>query len=690
MQDPISAAAVDTARETAYRLAVGASRPIPVPDTPPERHCDVIMKGGITSGVVYPAAGVELAARYTLQSIGGTSAGAIAAGFFAAAERRRSVGGTAKGFEELRGYPDKFGATVDGAAGKIPFLQALFRPLPQTRRLFDLLIAFLEKKKSKRPWKVLGTVLTRYPLSLLGLAAGALLLILGVHSASVPLKIAAIAVGVVAALLGFAVFAVALIAWDAITNLPRHKFGMCPGSGQAIAGYPPPLSDWIEQNLDAIAFGSDHAAEGPRPSGYAPGDPLTFGDLWGTGPDGDRNAPAADASLRRINLEVITTNLNQGRPYRLPIDVEHLYFHPKELADVFSSRLIAFMVARARPATDRSEKLHAIAAAKGLIPLPLPADLPVAVAVRLSLSFPLLIGAVPLWGFDFTYAVPNYEGKKEEPHPTRCWFSDGGITSNFPIHFFDGPIPRWPTFGFNLTPFHPRFPRQPKEKEALNVWLPNGNGDGLQETWDNPPDNGEDAVTGLRPRSFRRRSNRKTKCRALADLSWFLFQVVGTMQNWRDNLQLRIPGFRDRVAQIHQDGDEGGLNLNMEKPIIDRLSDRGRIAAQILAERFSNAPPPQAVLNWNNHAWVRLRAAMGLLETHLAKIERAYRKKEGLESYADLIAHPPPAYRFVDPVEAAVMLGELDAFAKRWGTFNGLLEENLPHPLAELRTMPRV
>ncbi len=674
MQDPISGSVDAARREIEYRLAVAASPPIPVPDTPPERHCDVIMKGGITSGVVYPAAGVELAARYTLKSIGGTSAGAIAAGFFAAAERRRSIGGTAKGFEDLRGYPNRFSGMVDG---KTPFLQALFRPLPQTRRLFDLLVAFLEKEKSKKPWRLLATVLTRYPLSLAGLAAGVLLMVLGLQSPSGALRIAALVVGLLAALAGFAVAAAALVAWDAITKLPRHKFGMCPGSGEAIPGYPRPLSDWIEENLDAIAFGTDTsgapagavgAGVGQRPPGYAPNDPLTFGDLWQIGPGGDKNAPADDPKQRRINLEVITTNLNQGRPYRLPIDVEHLYFHPRELADVFSPRIIAFLVAHARPATERTERLHAIAAKHGIVPLPLPADLPVAVAVRLSLSFPLLVSAVPLWGFDFTYAVPDYDGKKEEPRPTRCWFSDGGITSNFPIHFFDGPIPRWPTFGFNLTPFHPRFPRQPKEKEALNIWLPNGNGDGLQETWNNPPESGG----------------------ALADLSWFLFQVVGTMQNWRDNLQLRIPGFRDRVAQIHQSDDEGGLNLNMDESRITALSTRGRIAAQILAERFSNAPPPQTVLTWNNHAWVRLRSAMGLLESHLAKIETAYAQKEGLKSYAQLIAHPPPAFPFTRTVDAAVMLGELDAFARRWGSFGGLLGEDVPHPLAELRTMPKI
>ncbi|HEY4231655.1 MAG TPA: hypothetical protein VGO79_15905, partial [Thermoanaerobaculia bacterium] len=62
----------------------------------------------------------------------------------------------------------------------------------------------------------------------------------------------------------------------------------------------------------------------------------------------------------------------------------------------------------------------------------------------------------------------------------------------------------------------------------------------------------------------------------------------------------------------------------------------------------------------------------------------------GLKSYEKLIASPPPAYHFVNPLDASAMLGELDALAMRWGTFGGLLEKNLPHPLADLRTMPKV
>jgi hypothetical protein len=45
----------------------------------PPYECDLIMKGGITSGIVYPPAISEIARDHRLRKIGGTSAGAIAA-----------------------------------------------------------------------------------------------------------------------------------------------------------------------------------------------------------------------------------------------------------------------------------------------------------------------------------------------------------------------------------------------------------------------------------------------------------------------------------------------------------------------------------------------------------------------------------------------------------------------------------
>src|SRR5262245_46279921 len=72
------------------------------------KYCDIVMKGGITSGVVYPPAIVELSREYQFKNIGGASAGAIAAAATAAAEygRQRSAGPTA-GFERLAGLPSE-------------------------------------------------------------------------------------------------------------------------------------------------------------------------------------------------------------------------------------------------------------------------------------------------------------------------------------------------------------------------------------------------------------------------------------------------------------------------------------------------------------------------------------------------------------------------------------------------------
>jgi predicted acylesterase/phospholipase RssA len=47
--------------------------------TGPRRFCDIVMKGGITSGVVYPLAIAILAEDFIFKNVGGTSAGAIAA-----------------------------------------------------------------------------------------------------------------------------------------------------------------------------------------------------------------------------------------------------------------------------------------------------------------------------------------------------------------------------------------------------------------------------------------------------------------------------------------------------------------------------------------------------------------------------------------------------------------------------------
>ena len=71
------------------------------------RYCDLVMKGGITSGVVFPKAIAKLATRYRFCNIGGTSAGAIAAAAAAAAEYRRATSPSAQ--EEMQGFRELSG-----------------------------------------------------------------------------------------------------------------------------------------------------------------------------------------------------------------------------------------------------------------------------------------------------------------------------------------------------------------------------------------------------------------------------------------------------------------------------------------------------------------------------------------------------------------------------------------------------
>ena len=91
-------------------------------------ECDLVMKGGITSGVVYPLAVCRVAEKYRLRNIGGASAGAIARGGRWAGEYGRATGSRAKarGFEGLEFLPAKLTAEVGPA--KQPRLLSLFQP----------------------------------------------------------------------------------------------------------------------------------------------------------------------------------------------------------------------------------------------------------------------------------------------------------------------------------------------------------------------------------------------------------------------------------------------------------------------------------------------------------------------------------------------------------------------------------
>ena len=160
----------------------------------PTRTCDVVMKGGITSGVVYPHALCELARTYRFANVGGTSAGAIAAAGAAAAEHGRAHGG----FEKLAALPAWIGAGDN--------LFRLFQPQPGTRPFFRLFTAGLGRKGWGKWLRIGMAALRSFPLTaVLGLAPGVALAVLAAWTGSGALAVCAVLGGIVLALLGLVI-----------------------------------------------------------------------------------------------------------------------------------------------------------------------------------------------------------------------------------------------------------------------------------------------------------------------------------------------------------------------------------------------------------------------------------------------------------------------------------------------------
>jgi predicted acylesterase/phospholipase RssA len=504
----------------------------------PGRRCDVVMKGGITSGVVYPLALCRLARHFRLQNIGGTSAGAIAAVGAAAAEYgRRHQQGTH--YRELEHLPTWLGETPEGSRDSNLF--HLFQPQQETRSLFAVVVAAISNPGPTvalevalsaiwnwRWWAVAG--------ALPGVVVAALLfLVLANHSGAWALValvaglLAAIALALVGALASVGVGVYRTVR----DRIPPNGFGICRGT-RADTGQdsgPEPLTEWL------------HGLIG-RTSGV---EVLTFGDLWE-----NKEGP------REIDLAMITTCLSLGRPYRLPFQLEDaFYFKDEELREYFPGPVVDQLVAHAGEA-----------GLDGYLPLPPPERQPIVFAARLSLSFPLLLSTVPLYQLN-----ARQEFKK-------CLFSDGGICSNFPIHFFDSALPRWPTFGINLA--------GPIGADGVDVWMPKENRVGL-----------------------------RSGGREIKNIVSFAGSIRGAMQNWHDNRHVEAHGFRDRIVHVRFADGEGGLNLNMPAELITTLTDRGNRAAKELIARFVDGKDAQGrpyELDWNNHRRIRLRLTLSALE----------------------------------------------------------------------------
>ncbi|WP_085035772.1 patatin-like phospholipase family protein [Ensifer aridi] len=503
-------------------------------------ECDLVMKGGITSGVVYPHAIAEIATRYRLRSIGGTSAGAIAATFAAAAEfRRQNQGGTADGFNDLR-------AVADSLAND---LKTLFQPSPKMRPLYDLMIAAIEAGETENKFIAVARSSFRvfFRLWLCGAALALAGIVAGYYVGSFSLALFGILAGLC--------LAVGLVAWRlyflTVVGLPAENYGVCPGLTQA-GSVKPAFTNWMADRIDEIA-----------------------GNL---GPDGRPAAPLTVGQLQafEINVAAMTTDLSSGRPYQLPLRSDIHYFSRREFGELFPKRIMDHLVREEnRLETDRPDLPG------DLYKLPVDTDMPVLLVARLSLSFPGLIRAVPLYRYDDEIKLENGAAIQDSKSKIRrCLFSDGGISSNFPIHFFDAFLPSRPTFGITLVDYSED--RHVQER----VWL---------------------------PQDVRTRST-ALAVDNVASLLGFLMTIVNTAKDWQDTLQTKLPGYAERIVEVRLDKAEGGMNLSMPKDIILRLSEYGRQAGRQLVDHF----------DFNEHRWRRALSFLDRMENGLTNLARNY------------------------------------------------------------------
>jgi len=586
----------------------------------PQEFCDIVMKGGITSGVVYPFALTALAKKYRFANIGGTSAGAMAAAAAAAAEYGRlSENG---GFARLAKVPDEVG----------PRLLQMFQPTPTLKPVFDIFVALLESKSAFG--KIMGALraalLGYLEASLIGGGVGLFVAILLVLQGCAFWP--ALALLVLLTMLGVTAALVWRLSRAVGHDLSLNDYGLCPGVHQpGFAGEG--FTDWLARLIDEAAGNANDGA------------PLTFGKLK-TPPEGGRP----------ISLMMMTTSLMEKRPYTLPLDSgregEAAYgfvFELGEWTKLFPARVIDYLrQVCERDVAKRGETGE-------FYKFPHRDDLPIIVAARMSLSFPGLISAVPLWRRDYGFKT---DADKETLR--RCLFSDGGLSSNFPIHFFDKLLPNAPTFAISLDAYDAR--RNNEDTGDGRIWMPSDPKRGVQ-----------------------------LPIQHFTGLGAFLFRLVDAAKDWQDNLQSVLPGYRERIVHIGLDADEGGLNVAMKEATIRALADLGQRAGERLRNFDNN--------DMDAHRWRRFLVAMARMEQTLDDLTRSYEgvKHEGVpnvESFGAFLERYPSLareYRQNPGVLDAMLTraATLAATGAQWRTAPTIREGEIPKPDTNLRITPK-
>lgn len=622
-------------------------RPLPgfKDGAPPDRYCDLVLTGGVTSAIAYPGVIFGLGQVYRFNSIGGSSSGAGSAALAAAAEYRRRHGSS----EGFRVMLQRTAQVADCTGGKTG-LEWLFQPEPGTRRLFRMLVkgfagpsnrcrlfirGFVQAYIAPLYWAVLGcVVLPPYVVWQIGGSCGLIL-------------VAALA-GILAALVLVVRQAVRALGAD-LTAAIDADFGLCSGMPPDGSAAHPPITPWLHELIQDIA-------------GLPLDRPLTFEDL-ARAPGGPRETlgDSSPAGLVSIDLRMYAANVTTGRPQLLPLpeNDEDVFFLRAEMLRLFPASVVDAMCRDAKPIVERLAQTLGVDNARAMVaalrvqapmrggkgsqqpPPPeaqaflwLPSKrMPVVVAARMSVSFPVLFSAVPLWRLN--------PARREMQ---RMLLVDGGLCANFPIHLFDSPVPAWPTFGVALHDLKRSTTIDPERAHRF-ACVPAS----------------VEAPAPRRLATFDQQQKPSERVLGFAEAAF------GTIKDWNDALQSELPGVRERLAHLWLPDNIGGLNILMDSTQIEWLARAGGAAARKLLDRYAvpGDGTPQGT-GWQEHRWVRLNVLAASLRGFTPGVARSVqggRYSVPLREQIRAATERPPfaGASVLQPAQAAQLEQVLDA-----------------------------
>jgi hypothetical protein len=440
--------------------------------------------------------------------------------------------------------------------------------------------------------------------------------------------------------------------------VPANMLGICTGMPSAVTGGPQtlPLTPWLHDRIQAAA-------------GRSPGDPpLCFSDLDAAG----------------ITVRMVTSNLAQNRPFELPF-VNNWVFKREEFVRLFPPDIVEWLVAHAHA----SDTVHL---PDGFHFLPEAPSLPLVVAARFSLSFPVLFSAIPLYSISRAAFTAPHAGRAVSiaaEQLQRNWFSDGGISSNFPVHFFDRWLPARPTFGINLS----ELPRNAVANGRIDDRYLDSRRGAQDDTREGPTV--DDAVrlpranrplgaewSPLGPTEFGQAAG--AGAGAVPSLFRFATSIFVTAQSYRDTMQSELAGYRDRIVQIRLAEGEGGLNLATSEKALASMKAKGDRAGLLLLEQF----------RFPEHQWVRLRTLFALLAAELDRLAPMLAGQLVPSLFTQQLAARSTPQQFAYArdaawcAKAAAALEQLHALADQW--HGSVFRDEPPKADSVLRVTPRI